>query len=58
MHVTKTADIHQDVETETIAALEPAQQLIVRPAMTCAQADQFVAPRLRQCRHRAAQLPV
>ena len=51
MHVAKTADIHQNVEAQSVAGIEGARQLIVLAAMPQAEIDEFLAPagRKRGC---------
>jgi hypothetical protein len=46
MHVTKAADIHENVETELLPGAEAAQHFIVLAAMAQAKVDDLAAKSL------------
>jgi hypothetical protein len=58
MHVAKSADVHQDVETKLLPGTEGAQHLIVPPAVTQARINDFAAPRFADVFYRPANLAV
>ena len=58
VHIAEAADIHQDVEAQSLTGGELAQQLVVAPAMARAERDDLVAARRIQSGDGACDLAV
>src|SRR5438477_6964621 len=58
MHSTEAANIHENVKTEPLAAMEGAQQFVIPTAMTHTQVNDLVPLGRAERLHPLADLPV
>ena len=58
VHVTKTANVHQDVEAEVLAGAEAAKHFVVASTMTQARRNDLATPRFAEALYRVTNLPV
>src|SRR5208283_3025364 len=58
VHVSKSADVHEDVKAERGPSVEGAKKFVMLAAVTQAQVDDFGNARRRHFCHKIANLPV
>src|SRR6516225_5573636 len=58
VHVTKAADVHEDIEAKFLTAVKGTSDLVVASAMTQAEVNDFRALRRCHALNNAANLPI